>query len=606
MNKLKDFKAKLIIAGILFVALSVSVFAQKGKPKKEKVADTTFVSEDAQKGKSKKEKVVDTTLVSEENLPPELLTSYKKRYGTATDAVWRFYKDKGQIYVVNCVYRNIPSVVTYTKEGAWIETTEEWEIDRLPSACIKSIELYYQGYQINTVKRRSAENKNNDMFIISIFEKQNIKKKLETIVYLDKSGKYIRAEEPLETDAKEMKADKLAKKQAKEDEKLNREFEKSRQMGVRSVRFTKDELPWTIQQWVTVNYPDYIYKDIAYEEYEEFEEEGEVYQIVIQRDGINQPHATIWFTRDGDFLKLEDNFKKEEPKQEQEVKQEQETKQEQKQEQIVVEEVKVDEVKQEIKQEIVSAFETKYPRAKNVSWEENEDGDWNASYTDQYGQNTATFSNKSNDWVYTKTLVADINRIPSSIRTYIDKNYPKEQIKQGWSVKTSNTKPYYTVEVYSKKTKEYQYLDFWVNGKPKEEEQQKEETVAQEIKLKINPEIITAFETKYPRAKNVSWEENEDGDWDASYTDQYGQNTATFSNKSNDWMYTKTLVADINRIPSSIRAYIDKNYPKEQIKQGWSFKTPNTKPYYTVELYSKKTKEYHYLDFWVNGKLKEE
>ncbi|MDR0606056.1 MAG: hypothetical protein LBG80_17355 [Bacteroidales bacterium] len=590
MNKLRDFNARWMIIGILFIALSVSVFAQKGK--------------------SKKEKIVDTTLVSEENLPPELLSSYKKRYGTATDAVWRFYKDKGEIYIVNCVYRNIPSTVTYTKEGAWIETTEEWEIDRLPSACIKSIDLYYQEYQINTVKRRSSEDKSKDMFMISIFEKQNIKKKWETIVYLDKSGKYIRAEEPLETDTKGTKTDKIDKKQAKEEEKLSKEFEKSRQMGVRSVKFTEDELPWSIQRWVTVNYPDYIYKDIAYEEYEEFEEEGEVYRIVIQRDGINQPHATAWFTRDGDFLKLEDTFKKEEePKQEQEQTIVEKTKvEEPKVEEPKVEAVKTEAVKQDIKSEIVSAFETKYPRAKNVSWEENEDGDWVASYTDQYGQNTATFSNKSNDWMYTKTLVTDINRIPSSIRTYIDKNHPKEQIKQGWSVKTPNTKPYYTVELYAKKTKEYQHLDFWVNGKLKEEEQEQteEKIFNQEIKLKINPEIITAFETKYPRAKNVSWEENEDGDWAASYTDQYGQNTAIFSSKSNDWMYTKTVVADINRIPSSIRTYIDKNYPKEQIKQGWSIKTSTTKPYYSVELYSKKTKEYQYLDFWVNGKLKEE
>jgi hypothetical protein len=290
------------------------------------------------------------------------------------------------------------------------------------------------------------------MFIISIFEKQNIKKKLKTIVYLDKSGKYLYAEEPIETDEKVSITDNINKKQAKEEEKFEKEFEKSKQVDVRSVKLTENELPWSIQRWVSVNYPDYIYKDIAYEEYDEFEEEGEVYQIIIQRDGINQPHATVWFTRNGDFLMLEDNFKKKEEEQEQE------------QEQITVEKVK-----REVKPEIITAFETKYPRAKDVSWEENEDGNWETSYTDQYGKNTATFSNQSNDWIYTKTLVAEINRIPSTIRTYIGKNYPKEQIKQAWHIKTPDTKPYYTVELYSKKTKEYQYLDFWVNGKLKEE-----------------------------------------------------------------------------------------------------------------------------------------
>jgi hypothetical protein len=429
MNKFNTFKTKLVITGLLFLALSVSAFAQKGK--------------------SKEQKVIDTTLVAEENLPVEVLKSFKKRYATATDAVWRFYKDEGQIYKVNCIYRNIPSMASYTKDGTWKETMEEWEIDRLPSACIKSIDIYYQGYQINAVKRQSTENKDNDMFIVSIFEKQNIKKKLETTVYLDRSGKYIRAEEPLETDVKETGNDKIDKKQAKEEEKFNKEFEKSSKVDARSVKLTEDELPSSIQRWVAVNYPEYIYKDISYEEYDEFEKEGEIYQIIIQRNGINQPHATAWFTRDGNFLKLEDDFKKEEVQEET---------------QIVV-----PEVKREVKPEIITAFETKYPRAKNSSWEENEDRDWEVSYTDQYGQNTATFSDKSNSWLHTKTLVSDINRIPSAIRTYIDKNYPKEQIKQGWSVKTSDTKPYYTVELYSKKTKESQHIDFWVNGKLKEE-----------------------------------------------------------------------------------------------------------------------------------------
>jgi hypothetical protein len=71
--------------------------------------------------------------------------------------------------------------------------------------------------------------------------------------------------------------------------------------------------------------------------------------------------------------------------------------------------------------------------------------------------------------MYTKTLLNDINRIPSAIRTSVERNYPKAQIKQGWAVKTSKTKPYYTVELYLKKTKESQYLDFWATGKPKEE-----------------------------------------------------------------------------------------------------------------------------------------
>ncbi len=428
MNTLNTSKTRLLIIALLLVTLSGSVFAQKGK--------------------SKNEKVVDTTIVSEENIPADVFKTYKKRYATAVDPVWRFYKDV-QIYKVNCVYRNIPSVISYTKEGNWIETIEEWEIDRLPSACIKSINLYYNDYEINSVQKILDSSKN-DLFIVGIFEKQNIKKKLETTVYLDKSGKYIRSEEPVETDADGTGTSKADKKQAKEDERLKKEFEKDRRLDIYPTKLTEEELPPSIQRWVKVNYPDYVYKDIAYEEYDEFENEGNVYQIVIQRTGINQPHATVWFTRDGDFLKLEDLFKEETQNEEQQA------------------EEPVPVVKREVKPETVTAFETKYPRAKNTSWEEDEDGNWVASYTDQYGENQATFSDKSSEWMYTKTRVSDVNRIPSAIRTYIDKNYPKQEITQGWSIKTPDTKPYYTVELYYKKMKSTEYLDFWTTGKPKE------------------------------------------------------------------------------------------------------------------------------------------
>jgi len=117
---------------------------------------------------------------------------------------------------------------------------------------------------------------------------------------------------------------------------------------------------------------------------------------------------------------------------------------------------------------------------------------------------------------------------------------------------------------------------------------------------------MAAFKEKYPRAKDVLWSENEEGDAIAEFTDTYGQNTANFSGKSNEWLQTKTLLPDVSKIPSAIRNYIDKNHPKKQIVQGWSVRLPDTtKPYFIVELFNKKGKETEYLEFLQNGKLKE-
>ena len=53
----------------------------------------------------------------------------------------------------------------------------------------------------------------------------------------------------------------------------------------------------------------YAFKDIEHgRRLFALEEEGNIYRIVIQRNGINQPYATVWFTRDGEFLQLIDEL----------------------------------------------------------------------------------------------------------------------------------------------------------------------------------------------------------------------------------------------------------------------------------------------------------
>ena len=442
------------------------------EPKIESEKQTEQAEQTEQKSESKKQKgqkPVDETLIATEEIPVAVIKAYKKRYASASDPVWRFYKEE-QLYKVNCVYRNVPSLISFNDEGIWVETTEEHPVEKLSSACIKTINMYYQDYKINSLKKVLTSSKN-DMFIVGLFESQNIKKKIETIVYLETSGAYIRADDPALNEDIPVQMEQVDKKPSKEDKKMEKEFGKDAQMDDAPVKLSGNELPPSIQKWVSRNYPEYIYKDIAYGEYDDFEAEGNIYQIVIQRNGINQPHATVWFTRNGDFLKLEDNFREDiqiiDPSKE--VKTAKETdKKNTKEVTKTDDDMSISVEEEEVKAEIVTAFKTKYPRAKNVSWAENErDGEWIVSFTDQYGQNTATFSDYSNEWMYTKTLLPDVNKIPAAVRNYIEKNYPKRQITKGWVIKSPDAKPYYTVEVYFKKTREYEQLDFLQNGKPK-------------------------------------------------------------------------------------------------------------------------------------------
>jgi len=435
-----------------------------------------------QKEKAKKQKFTDATYIAIDEVPIAVMKAYKKRYASAADPAWNFYK-KEQIYKVTCVYRGITSQISFTSEGVWIETTEELPVDKLNSACIKTINMYYKDYKVNSLKKLTTSDKN-DMFIVGVFENKNIKKKLETKIYLELSGAYIKAEDPV--DATEDKivvteteqTDKKQEKQEKEEKRLRKKFEKEMHIDEDApIRLDGNELPPSVQNWVLKNYPEYIYKDVTYGEYDGFENEGRIYQIVIQRTGINQPHATIWFTRDGNFLKLEDNFKEEMQEEiaaenQNESAKEKNTKENEKK--TVKESSPKDEPagysveEEDVKAEVMTAFKTKYPRAKNVSWEENEGVEWIVAFTDQYGQNTAIFSDNLNEWIYTKTLLPDVNKIPAAIRNYIIKNYPKKQLMKGWVIKSPDAKPYYTVELYTKKGKLTEHIDFLQNGKLKE------------------------------------------------------------------------------------------------------------------------------------------
>ncbi|MBR4491161.1 MAG: hypothetical protein IKO98_00720, partial [Bacteroidales bacterium] len=68
-------------------------------------------------------------------------------------------------------------------------------------------------------------------------------------------------------------------------------------------------------------------------------------------------------------------------------------------------------------------------------------------------------------WLYTRTLLP-VSKVPSTIRTYIDKNFAHTEIKDCWSVTDPQTKLYYTVDLYNKKSKLDFSMSFTQSGKP--------------------------------------------------------------------------------------------------------------------------------------------
>lgn len=431
----------------------------------------------AQKGKAVK--AVDSTIISQENVPVEVTKSFKKRFATATGVVWRFSSGE---YKAEGISRNIPIEASFKKDGTWLSTTEELDPNTLPSAVVKSIDAYFKKYTLVSYQRKTDNNKDITL-IVGLYEAENVKKKLETKIWLDKTGAIIQTiapEEPIANSSEPEKVDE--KKAAKEESKMNKEFNKSRRMDIYPTKILEGELPSSLLRWVSLRYPEYTYKEILYTEDPEFEDEGNLYRIKIQRSGVGQPAAaTVWFTRDGDFLKVDDPFHTEEELQKTEqaalalenaaTKEKSNPKKEIRMEKSEVEVAAIPVIEEkDAPEEYVAALKLKHPRVKNVTWGEDEEGNWIAFYTDQNGKNEVMFTRTDSvSWVHTKVPIIDFNKIPFGAQTYIENNYPKQvSIKQAWSVKAAGIKPYFIVEIYNKKDKSSEILEFWQTGKLKE------------------------------------------------------------------------------------------------------------------------------------------
>ena len=221
MNNFNRVLIRLLIIGFLLSIFSVFSFAQKGK-----------------------QSPVDESIIEESNVPAEVLKSYKKRFASASTPEWRFNKTESS-YTVKMISRGVPMESIFESDGEWVGTIEQWDASKLSSTFRKTIDMFYQDYKIHSITKHVMQDKD-DMVVVQLFESQNIKKKLLTTVYLDKSGKFITSEEPDESATPATAS--VSKKELKDEEKMNKEFDKDRQLDIYPTKILENELPQGIQR----------------------------------------------------------------------------------------------------------------------------------------------------------------------------------------------------------------------------------------------------------------------------------------------------------------------------------------------------------------------
>ena len=400
--------------------------------------------ESAEKGDSRKRgRKPDPDLISEDKVPAQVMKTFKKRMMNASDVKWS-HRQGDSIYTVKCVVRDQQTLGKFTDNGKWVSTRTTLEKEKVPSAVYKTINQFYPSYKFVSAGKELRADKQ-DFFAVEIIEKANAKSGDITTLYLDKSARIKYIEEPNFGAADP--STKLTADEEKAEKKLEKEFAKDQKLDIFPTKsISADEIPEAIHKWTRTYYPEYVYKNIRYEEEEEFEKEGNIYIILIQRPGVGQPYATVYFTRTGEFLKLEDEFRSEEE---------------------IEAQMAAHRAPAAVPMNVAAAFKAKVTDAIDVTWSQDDDDNWVASYKDKKEQKKETAYSIDAFWLYTRTALP-LSKVPSTVRTYVDKNFAHTEIKNCWSVTDPQTKLYYMVDLYNKKSKVDFSMSFTQSGKPME------------------------------------------------------------------------------------------------------------------------------------------
>ena len=413
---------------------SERVHADKGRPSSDKEAS-------AKAGSRKRGRQPDPYLISEDKVPAAVIKTFKKRMMNASDVKW-YHKPGDSIYSVKCVVRDQKTLGKFMDNGKWVSTRTSLEKEKVPSAVYKTIDQFYPSYKFVSAGKELRADKQ-DFFAVEVIEKANAKSGDITTLFLDKSARIKYIEEPNFGAADP--SSKLTADEEKAEKKLEKEFAKDQKLDIFPVKsISPDEIPNAIHKWTTTYYPEYVYKNIRYEEDDDFEKEGNIYIILIQRPGVGQPYATVYFTRTGEFLKLEDEFRSEEE---------------------IEAQMAAHRAPAAVPMNVASAFKAKVPDAIDVTWSQDDDDNWVASYKDKKEQKKETAYSIDAFWLYTRTELP-ASKVPTTVRTYVDKNFAHTEIKNCWSVTDPQTKLYYTVDLYNKKSKLDFSMSFTQSGKP--------------------------------------------------------------------------------------------------------------------------------------------
>ena len=357
--------------------------------------------------------------VDEKKVPANVQKMFKKKATKPEQTQWFLV---GETYIGKCVVRELPVEVYISKKGVWKKTYSYMLQERITSAMTKHIETYYKGYKFIKAFKELRADKQNKVYV-EFYEKKNYKKKIPTGIWFDeKTRKMIRTVDPNFEDPFN-------------DPDLFTNVEPSQE----DIQAAIDELPAAVKSYVSSNYPPYKIREADTENDPDL---GDIYRVEITSGGAD--YITLFFDKSGKFLKKEMSDGKKTVKSFGDY-----------------DEIEVPEV-------VINAFNTKFPRVDNPTWDEDENENFNVQFIGTKGKELCIFSPDGR--LLEDLFYLDAAKVMPEIESYLKSTYGKYEVINYFSVKKDNSN-HYKLKIMPNKSKYPKYLWFSAKGEFEEEEE---------------------------------------------------------------------------------------------------------------------------------------
>ncbi|MDR1113274.1 MAG: PepSY-like domain-containing protein [Bacteroidales bacterium] len=252
-------------------------------------------------------------------------------------------------YVAKCIVQSRKNEFFFTESGEWVKTLIMLPEEGVTANPSKHLSTFYKGYKFVSAMKEQNPSKN-DILMVEIYEKENIKQKLITTVLFDKTGKLIRSIDPnyqLTGEEEESESDKKLEKYY---EKMDMSLQEDPSKGIPTnivnafkAKYPKitaftwerdvdgnyvanwfgvkgkeacvigqsanvlethmmsniDNLPMTIQSYIKENYK--TYKAVEFYNVKALLEKNSYYKVVVESKKTKSSEV-LWFTTTGRFI----------------------------------------------------------------------------------------------------------------------------------------------------------------------------------------------------------------------------------------------------------------------------------------------------------------